>query len=119
MEEQEKEEYKALKYFLANNIQTVDYQRKRLGKRFPIKDEVDNGLCNAGYLEYGNMPISKREYQDHYLTKEGYKKLGELRKIYYDYWRQKLTIANLIMFMANIILFGVSIFLFGKGLGWW
>ena len=111
MEENEKEILKALRFFMRHNRAKVVYIRD-LDKKLPINDVIEKRLLDLDYINYNDHMETYHWQPDYYITQEGYNKFCELRNINYDYWRQKLTIANLIMFIANL-------YLLSRSLGLW
>ena len=81
MEENEKKMYKALKYFMSHDIETVNYERKKKGRDFEVSDDVENRLASNGYIDPGHYNHRTHWHIDHLLTNSGYEKFCELRKI--------------------------------------
>ena len=109
MEQIEKKKFNTLRTFVAYNFKIVDKIRKNKWK--DIDKNIENDLLRLGLITFDKK--SKNLWlNDRYVTIKGYDYFCKLRSEKREDWKERLTIANLIMFSINI-------YLLGKNLNWW
>lgn len=109
MEKIEKEDYKALQFFLAHNIDTVNHIKKNTNA-YNIEEETEQRLLKKDLIDF-KRDLGKLYYKTYYITKKGYKEFCRLREIRYKWWALRLII-------LTIISVGINLWLLAKRVGW-
>ena len=115
VEENQKQIYKALQYFIRNDRETVIYRRKKLAKDFPIKHEILAHLNREEFINWDEYTADVHWLPEHFITKKGYKEFCDLTKIYQEFWiacGAKVGVASFIISLIVLYFTGVS-------QGWW
>ena len=109
MEQIEKKKFDSLQTFVRYSFKTVDKIKENKWK--DIDKEIEKDLLRLGLIT-SNKKSKDLWLSDRYVTLKGYDYFCKLRSEKREHWKERLTIANLIMFIVNI-------YLLGKTLGIW
>jgi len=110
MNESEKKEYKALKYFIKTDRDVVVKERKK--DSFKIEEDIIDKLSSKAYIDLREYNPSDHYHTDTLITEKGYKRYSDLRNLNFKYWKPKIITIILLLLFLNI-------YLLGRNLGWW